>query len=111
MTTLVRFETAAPDGEESSILVEVDEYDLGMERVSIDEDSVAEAGRRLEDILAGIRPALGAVMTALRDLGPTEHEIEFGIKLNVQAGVIIAKTTTEGHFTVRLKWSREQHDR
>ena len=31
--------------------------------------------------------------------------MEFGIKLAGEAGAMIAKTSAEGHFTVRLSWS------
>lgn len=103
MTALVRFE----NDEGSPIVFEVDEYDFGMERVSRGGDAIVQAGRRIEDILAGVRPALGTLMTALKDLGPSEHEIEFGVKLNVQAGAIIAKTSAEGHFVVKLRWKKD----
>ena len=35
-----------------------------------------------------------------------EREIEFGVKLNAAAGAVIAKTSAEGHLTVKLTWSR-----
>lgn len=103
MTALVRFENDEGD----PVVFEVDEYDFGMERVSKGGDAIVEAGRKIEDILAGVRPALSTLMTALKNLGPSEHEIEFGVKLNVQAGVIVAKTATEGHFVVKLRWKQD----
>jgi Trypsin-co-occurring domain 1 len=36
--------------------------------------------------------------------------VEFGIKLAGEAGALIAKTSAEGHFTVRLSWSPEKPD-
>jgi Trypsin-co-occurring domain 1 len=39
-------------------------------------------------------------------LAPDEHEIEFGIKLNAEAGVVVAKSAVEGHFSVKLLWRR-----
>lgn len=110
MTTLVRFDTDEPAGPgqgQASVVVEVSEYDFGMQRVSRDDDTIARAGRRLEDVLEGVRPTLRALKTALCDLGPGEHEIEFGIKLNIETGVVIAKATTEGHFTVKMRWKHD----
>ena len=38
---------------------------------------------------------------------PDEVEIEFGVKLNAEAGALIARTGTEGHFQVTVRWSKE----
>ena len=66
---------------------------------------VARAGETLDEALDRIRPALRAVRNRLAALGPDEIELEFGIVLGTEAGVVIAKGTTEVHFTVTLKWS------
>ena len=41
------------------------------------------------------------------DFSPDELEVEFGIKLGGEAGVVIAKTTIEANFQVKLKWAKE----
>ena len=38
---------------------------------------------------------------------PTEVEVEFGIKLTVEAGAVISKAGGEGNITVKLKWTRD----
>lgn len=103
MSSLVRF--TAEDG--AGLLVEVDENAYGMERVGIVGDAVADAGRRLEEAFETVRPALRRLSQMLREFAPEEHEVEFGLKLNVEAGAIVARTATEGHFVVKLRWARD----
>lgn len=110
MTTLIRFDTeeSADSGDATSVVVEVDDKDYGMQRVTRRGEAITTAGQLLEDVLGGIRPTLRALKDALGDLGPVEHEIEFGIKLNIETGVVIAKAATEGHFTVKMKWKQQE---
>jgi hypothetical protein len=104
VSDLVRFKTK--DG--SALYVEVEEDAFGLESIARDDAGIAEAGERLEDAIAKARPTIHAVVEALRELAPDEHQIEFGIKLSAEAGVVVAKTSVEGHFTVTLRWGREQ---
>jgi hypothetical protein len=98
---VVRFELA----EGSAVLVEVDEDNLGIERVSRGRDGVVEAGHRLTEALGSVRDAARESMDVLQTLSPGRIELEFGVKLAGEAGAIIAKTAAEGHFTVRLTWA------
>ncbi|MGH3717839.1 MAG: CU044_2847 family protein [Pseudonocardiaceae bacterium] len=91
--------------EGSTVLVEVDEDNLGIERVSRGRDGVVEAGRRLTEVLGSVRDAARESMDVLRTLSPDRIELEFGVKLAGEAGAIIAKTAAEGHFTVKLTWT------
>jgi hypothetical protein len=102
MAAILAFDT--PEGE--SIQIEVDDS-RGPHRVAR-EGQVAEAGRRLEDVLAQARPAVRAVLASMSDLAADEREVEFGLKLTGEAGVVVAKTAVEGNFVLRLKWVRPQ---
>ncbi|MGH3902577.1 MAG: CU044_2847 family protein [Pseudonocardiaceae bacterium] len=102
MSVVVRFEGDGGQG----LLVEVDDDAYGVAKVSRGGDAMIEAGQRLDEVLAQTRPTIRAVVEAIRDLAPDEHEIEFGLKLNAEAGVIVAKTAMEGHFTMKLTWRR-----
>ncbi|ADB76046.1 CU044_2847 family protein [Geodermatophilus obscurus] len=101
MSEVVRFHL----DEGSAVLVEVDEDTFGVERVSRGQDGVVEAGRRLTDALADVRDAARASMNVLQTLSPDGLELEFGVKFAGEAGAIIAKTSAEGHFSVKLSWS------
>jgi hypothetical protein len=102
LTELVRFESQSGP----ALVVEVDEDSFGVERIARDDRGLIEASQRLDEALAKARPAIETIVGTLRELAPHEHEIEFGIKLNAEAGVVVAKTVVEGHFTVRMRWSR-----
>lgn len=101
MNELIRFETA-----QGPALIEVELDSYGVEHVSRDANGVIESGRRLDEALQAARPAIDAVVHTVQKILPDGFEIEFGIKLNAEAGVIVAKTAAEGHFTVRLNWHR-----
>jgi hypothetical protein len=103
MTTVLAFDT--PEGD--SVMVEVDDPRGGPHRVSRD-GQVAEAGRRLEDVLQEARPTVRAVLAALGGFAADEREVEFGIKLTAEAGVLVAKTAVEGNFVLRLKWTSSE---
>jgi hypothetical protein len=80
---------------------------VGPERVSRrGEIIVAELDDSLEHALACTQPAAQAVLDAFRATGPERVTIEFGLRLDVSAGVVIAKAGMEAHFTVKLDWHR-----
>jgi Trypsin-co-occurring domain 1 len=102
VSTLVRF---LADNDEQ-ILVEVDDDGDGLEQVGLGE-AIVDAGRRLEEVFGSVRPALQTLSRMLREFGPEEHEIEFGMKLTLEAGAIVARTSSEANFVVKLRWKRD----
>jgi hypothetical protein len=102
VSELVRFE--GPEG--SELVVEVADDTPGLELISRREDGVVEARRRLRESLESTLPTLRSVVETARALAPQEMEIEFGMKFTAEAGVVVAKTATEGHFALRLRWAR-----
>jgi Trypsin-co-occurring domain 1 len=105
MTEAVRFQLE--DG--STVLVEAADDDFGVERVSRATDGVVEATERLEQALGSVRDAAKASIEALRTLSPQKVELEFGVKLNAEAGASIARTAAEGHFVVKVTWAPEDN--
>jgi hypothetical protein len=100
MSELLRFET-----EGGSILVEVDPTEPGFDRVARP-DVVAQAQHGFEASLSSVRDAAAAALRVFQDgsLRPDRIDIEFGVRLNAEAGAVIAKTAMEGHLIVRLAW-------
>ena len=41
---------------------------------------------------------------------PDEIEVKLGLKFSVEAGAIIAKTSSEGNIEVTLKWTKGKTD-
>ncbi|MFJ9608977.1 CU044_2847 family protein [Kitasatospora sp. NPDC101176] len=100
MPELLRFQ--GPD--DSSLIVEVEDDSPGIELVSRSAEGIAEAAHQLDDALTACRPTIESVLAALKHLRPEQIEVSFGIKLNAEAGVVIAKTAAEGHFDVTMSW-------
>jgi hypothetical protein len=103
-----RVEFALEDG--STVLVEVDEAPR-FERAGRVGDAVEQAAATFEQALTGVRNAASAALHQFRALPvrPDEVEISFGVKLDVEAGAVIARSGVEGQLGVRLKWRRAAH--
>jgi hypothetical protein len=105
VTELLRWQT-----EHGPVVVEVDERDAGFASIGRSPDGVVhDAAGKFEDALANVRAAVVSALGTFRDdsLKPDDVQIEFGVKLNAEAGAVIAKTSIEGHLTVKLSWARE----
>jgi len=64
------------------------------------------AGKSLEDTLSVIRPVADAALAACRELAaaPAQVEVEFSLKFEAGAGVVIARASTEGSLRVKVAW-------
>ncbi|HSO92541.1 MAG TPA: CU044_2847 family protein [Arthrobacter sp.] len=100
MTEILRYEVGS-----GTVLVEVADNSYGVERPSRNEQGITDAGRRLEDALAAIRPAASAAAEVLREVGAEHLELQFGVKLAGEAGAIIAQNSSDAHFVVKLSFS------
>jgi hypothetical protein len=86
------------DGEDSSavLVVEADAGQMGSDLELASDYSGQVVGRArlsLEQALEQLRPALSKVVDVLGRLGPSTSEIEFGLKLGAETGVIISRGT------------------
>ncbi|MEU6671136.1 CU044_2847 family protein [Streptomyces sp. NPDC046727] len=89
------------------VLLEVaGEGPAGVQRVSRG-GAMAGAAETLQQALTRVRPALGALVTEARTLArpPESVTVEFGITVSAEAGVVVARGSTEAHFTVSMQWS------
>ena len=104
MTELVRF----PLDGDGSVLVEVEEPP-GVTRVSRPGDLPKTAKETFEKALLQVRDVANVALGQLRSMSrqPDEIEIKFGVKLDAQAGAVIARTGIQGHLEVKLKWRRD----
>ena len=68
----------------------------------------ARAQVTLEEALAKLKPSLQKVVGLLKELSPDQTELEFGLKVGGETGVIIAKGTAEVNFRITMSWGREQ---
>lgn len=101
MAQLVSF----PSNAGPPLVMEVADSDLGVERVAREDGGIVQATEKLEDALGRAVPTLHSIVRSIRSLAPDSATIEFGVTFTTEAGVVIAKTAVEGHFTVTLAWS------
>lgn len=70
-------------------------------------DAVRELPSTLQHALIPVRDTARAVLEQLRQAGPNEVEVEFGVDLSAEAGAVITKTAAAVHLKVRVLWNRE----
>jgi hypothetical protein len=93
-----------------SITVEVDEPAGGrtMRGGERGAELVERGGRTLEESLGTIAPALREVLDRVRGVSTelSQVEVELGLKLTGEAGMVIAKAGAEANFRVLVRWQR-----
>lgn len=94
-------------GGEDVLVVEVDGRELSEGLVLAAPqpgEIIARAQMSVEEALAKLKPSLQKIVHLLKELSPEETEVEFGLKVGGETGVIVAKGTAEVNFTVRMTW-------
>lgn len=104
MTELLRYELE--DG--GHLLVEVGEQEPGVAQAARAGRTVRAASESFQAALESVRTAAATVSRKLRDLPerPDRVAVRFGVRLNAEAGAVIAKTGAEGHLELELVWER-----
>ncbi len=78
---------------------------VGPERVSREGSTVvAKLDEPLDQALATARPAAQSIIDTFRALSPDELSIEFGLRIDAQAGAVFAKAGIGAHFNITVKW-------
>jgi len=103
MSRIVKYES-----KHGEVLVEVDdELQYALERVSGGEkakDALTKAAKKFDEAIEPVLANAKEVLEKVREMGPDAAEIEFGIKLAGEAGVL-AKVGAEANFNVKLTWN------
>src|SRR5262249_8540167 len=70
------------------------------------------AAESFEAALAKVRYAAEGILRQLTSLAqpPDEVAVEFGVKMNVETGAIIAKSSAEANFKINLTWKKAAPD-
>ncbi len=68
--------------------------------------AAARATQTLGESLEHLGPLLRTVRDKLVAAGPESFEVEFGVKLGGETGIILAKGTAEVNLTVTMTWKR-----
>ena len=91
--------------------VEVPEASSGLRMVARRSDgTIDETTTRFDQAIAAVRPAVEMLLSKLAELprAPREMSIEFGVKMTLKAGAIIASSAAEANFKVTLLWKRDE---
>ncbi|MGL5826026.1 MAG: CU044_2847 family protein [Nocardioides sp.] len=70
-------------------------------------DGLVEASVTLQEALQPVVSMSRVVLAELRAAAPHEVEVEFGVELSAEAGVVIARAAGACHLKVRLTWGGE----
>ena len=95
------------------LVFEVDRTEVSGDLVlaSTDPDKAADRARvTLEEALTKLKPSLQKIVHLLKELAPDETEVEFGLKIGGETGMIIAKGTAEVNFAIRMSWKSGERD-
>jgi hypothetical protein len=98
------FELDVGDGK--SIRVEIEPKE-GLIDAGFNPGELAERARySFENMLETAHLTAKVFIAKVRDFNdpPDEVELEFGLKLDAAAGVLVAQASTEAHFVVTLTW-------
>jgi hypothetical protein len=103
MRQLVAFAVAGGQ----TVVAEVDDDGSGVERAGVGE-LVGRATARLDDAFEQVRTVAELTVSKLGGLAerPETVEVQFGIRLNAEAGAVLARTQAEGHLQITLTWTR-----
>jgi hypothetical protein len=90
------------------LVVEVSAADLpgDLQLAARPGEVVMRARQSLEQSLEEIEPAMRVVLDRMKAMSPNELTVEFGLTLGAEAGIVVAKGTSEMHFAVTLTWKR-----
>jgi hypothetical protein len=93
------------------IFAEVPDNDVGVERASRGGD-LLHSTVDVEAALDQVRQFASGVLDKFRTLPrpPDSVDLEFGLKLNASAGVVIARTEAEAHLSVKLTWTKQARE-
>ncbi|MET4921033.1 CU044_2847 family protein [Streptomyces sp. PSRA5] len=98
-------EFVTEDGQIAVFEVDRSELSQDLQLASESTDGLAvRAQEHLRSTLTSIQPVVRYIRDAVAHASPESVEVEFGIKLGGETGVIFAKGTAEANFTVRLSW-------
>lgn len=106
MRRLVEF----PLKDGTSVWVEVEEIEgPGMVPAARGEGLPERAQQTFEAALEKARPLAEALVHQLRALSdpPDQVQVEFGLKLNTEAGAVLAAVGIEANYKVTLTWKLE----
>lgn len=91
-----------------SIIIEVEDAAPGLVPATSAGEVVAKSEQRFEQALEAVGPIAEKILAKLSDITrvPDQIDVEFGLKLGMKAGAVVASGSTEANLKVSLSWKR-----
>jgi hypothetical protein len=106
----VKYLVAVPIDDATSVVMEIDDEAAGsgVVRSARPGEVIATATESLGAALGQLQPMVQTLIGKLRDLPecPNEIDVEFGLKMTMGAGLVVAHSNAEANFRVQLRWNR-----
>lgn len=103
---------AFPLQDGTDVVVEVNDMESrgGITRGSRPTETIEKANTTFEEALSKVKPAAESVINTLRSLTVPADEttVQFGLKLDAAAGVVIASASVEANYTITMTWKRKE---
>lgn len=102
------------ESEFGPILVDVEEneeFSGGRRNITLDKGGkFKKIGQTLESSVETVSRVANAMANKVQGMvrKPDEFSLEIGLAFKGEAGVVIAKTSAEGHLKVSMKWVKPQ---
>lgn len=75
---------------------------------SKDKEKIVESNKQFQDVAKSIAPVANTILESLKEINsPKEIQLEFGVKLDFESNVLIAKASTAANFKIMLKWENK----
>jgi Trypsin-co-occurring domain 1 len=74
------------------------------------QEVIESASVAFDKALAKLKPMCAAIVRQIRDSveQPEEVEVEFGVKLSAEAGIILTSTSGEANLKISVKWKKQE---
>ena len=102
--------TVQPENQDDYILVDFDES--GVQSMSFGPtDIIAKSEEAIDRAMGTVRSMAAKAMASIQAIKvserPTTFQVEFGIKLDAEAGAMVAKVGSEASITVTMTWEHK----
>jgi len=102
--------TVQPENQDDYILVDFETS--GVQAVSFGpSDIIAKSEEAIDRAMSTVRSMAAKAMASIQAIKvserPTTFQVEFGIKLDAEAGAMVAKVGSEASITVTMTWDHK----
>lgn len=104
MDKILEFET-----EDGTILIEVEDDVSTGGLANISDSGFTRSKKKFEEALQMVNHVSNKVISQIKKIqdSPEEVCVKLGVKFSAEAGVVIAKSSTEGNLEIAITWKKQ----